>query len=128
MNAGLPGAGIGGLFYLAATLLLPVRSLTRRLRGRSDAVTWRQHTHHLSIAAGIMAGLWTAGWLLGFVVPQEMLHSTTGVATLVATRTAIPLAAFGFGVGTLLVVLLMVELAHRMHRPKPAAPPRRSPG
>lgn len=128
MNAGLPGAGIGGLFYLASTLLLPARTLMRRLRGHSDAVTWRQHAHNVSIAIGIMAGLWTAGWLLAFVMPKEMLAVAPGMKTSVISRTAIPLAAFGFGVGTLLAVLLMVELAHWMHRPKPAPPPARSTG
>lgn len=126
MNAGLPGAGIGGLFYLASTLLLPARSLLRRLRGRSDTVTWREHMHNVSIAFGILAGLWTAGWLLAFVMPQAMLRAAPGMTTSVITRTAIPLSALGFGVGTLLVVLLVVELAHWMHRPKPAAPVRRS--
>lgn len=125
MNVGLPGAGIGGLFYLASTLLLPARSLMRRLRGQSDAVSLRQHLHHVSIAIGIMAGLWTAGWLLGFVMPKEML-SAPGTATLLTSRTAIPLATFGFGVGTLLAVLLVVELAHWIHRQKPAMEARRT--
>jgi hypothetical protein len=128
MNAGLPGAGIGGLFYLASTMLLPVRTLVRRLRGRSDTVTWRQHAHNLSITIGILGGLWVAGWLLAFVMPKEMLNVTSGMKTPLISRTAIPLAAFGFGVGTLLAVLLLVELAHWMHRPKPAAPAARRTG
>ena len=120
MNAGLPGAGIGGLFYLASTLLLPARSLLRRWRGHSDVVTWRQHSHNVSIAIGIITGLWTAGWLLAFVIPKELLSGAPARATPGSSRTAIPLATFGFGVGTLMAVLLAVELAHWIHRPKPA--------
>lgn len=126
MNAGLPGAGIGGLFYLGSALLLPARTLMHRLRGHADAVTWRQHAHNVSIAAGIMAGLWTTGWLLAFVMPRELLSVTSGMKTPVTSRTAIPLAAFGFGVGTLLAVLLAVELARWLHRPKAVTPVDRS--
>lgn len=128
MNAGLPGAGIGGLFYLASTMLLPARSLVRRVRGHADAVTWRQQLHNMSIAVGIIAGLWMAGWLLAFVMPKEMLGAARGMATPGTSRTAIPLATFGFGLGTLLAVLLAVELAHWIHRSMPATPEARRTG
>lgn len=128
MNAGLPGAGIGGLFYLASTMLLPARSLVRRVRGHTDAVTWRQQLHNMSIAVGIIAGLWMAGWLLAFVMPKEMLGAARGMAAPGTSRTAIPLATFGFGVGTLLAVLLAVELAHWRYRRKPVTPETRCTG
>ena len=118
MTVGLPGAGIGGLFYLASTLLLPVRSIVRRLRGRPDTVTWRGQTHLVLIALAIIGSLWLAGWLLAFVVPDRMLAVSSGAATAVASRTVIPLATFGVGVVTLAMVLIAVEFAHHVHAPK----------
>jgi hypothetical protein len=126
MTAGLPGAGIGGLFYLASALLLPARSLARRLRGQPDATTWREQSHGVVIALGIIAGLWTAGWLLSFVIPADMRTAASwGPDATVATRTAIPLATLALGMGTLVVVLLAVEIAHRLHDPEPVKPRKR---
>jgi hypothetical protein len=117
MTAGLPGAGIGGLFYLAATITLPFRSLWRRVRGRTDSIPWRHQVHNVAMAAGIIAGLWVAGWLLGFVVPDEMLNPATASAarTGVSLRTVIPAATFAAAIGTLAVVLAAVEVAHHVN-------------
>jgi hypothetical protein len=116
MTAGLPGAGIGGLFYLAATITLPMRSLWRRVRGRSDSIPWRHQVHNVAMAAGIIAGLWVAGWLLGFVVPDEMLNP--GIASRAGTgtslRTVIPAATFAFAIATLAMVLAAVEVARHV--------------
>ena len=126
MTAGLPGAGIGGLFYLASTLLLPVRSVVRRLRGQPDATSRREQSHGVAIALGIIAGLWTAGWLLAFVMPASLrTAANAGPVALVATRSAIPLATLSLGAGTLVVVLLAVEIAHRLHDPQPVQPRKR---
>ena len=35
MTAGLPGVGIGGIFYLASAIMMPVRSLVATLSGRA---------------------------------------------------------------------------------------------
>lgn len=117
MTAGLPGAGIGGLFYLASTLLLPARSLLRRLRGEPDAVTWRQQVHSLAIAAGIIGGLWMTGRLLGFVLPDEMLArpGVDAAPRFGVSRSAIPVATLAMAVGTLVFVLVAVEVAHQLH-------------
>lgn len=121
MTVGLPGAGIGGLFYLASTLLLPIRSVWRRLRGRPDPVTSRQITHSVSIALGIIGSLWFVGWLLAFVMPAGKVagHSVIGGGGL--TRTVIPVATFAAAVGTLALVLLSVEVAHRVQLIRSAA-------
>lgn len=120
MTVGLPGAGIGGLFYLAATLLLPIRSLLERVRHRNPRVSWQWHS--VLVALGIMSGLWLTGWLLALVMPASTLGGGAGGhASSIASRTAIPLATFGLGVGTLLAVLLAVEVAHRVQSPRRAA-------
>lgn len=112
MTAGLPGAGIGGLFYLASTLILPIRSLTRRLRGQPDSVSPKQLAHSVLMVSGIIGGLWLAGWLLAFVAPDEMLAAgTLRNRGAFAGRSVVPVATFAIGVATLLAVLLAVEIA-----------------
>lgn len=112
MTPGVPGAGIGGLFYLASTLLLPFRSLARRLRGQPDSLTARQLLHTLAMAGGVIAGLWITGWALALLVPDEMLRSMTTSATGSArARTVLPVATFATAVATLLTVLTAVEIA-----------------
>lgn len=113
MTAGLPGAGIGGLFYLASSILLPVRSLWRRLRGRPDAVPLRQQLHSALIAFGIIGGLWVAGWVLAFIVPDDMFphNAFSGTGASGQAHTVIPFVTFLVAGGTLVLVLVMVELA-----------------
>jgi len=112
MTPGVPGAGIGGLFYLASTLLLPFRSLARRLRGQPDSLTARQAVHSLAIATGVIAGLWATGWVLALLVPNDFLRSAgTAASGSVRARTVLPVATFAVAVGTLLTVLIAVEIA-----------------
>ena len=64
MTVGLPGAGIGGLFYLIAGLLMPVREAWLTVTGRSSRARWRVVLHQFSIASGIAGGTWASSWLL----------------------------------------------------------------
>ena len=112
MTPGVPGAGIGGLFYLASTVLLPFRSLVRRVRGQPDSLSARETMHSLAIAGGVVAGLWATGWVLALVVPDELLRSvTTSPPGTARARTVLPVATFATAVGTLLMVLIAVEIA-----------------
>ena len=112
MTPGVPGAGIGGLFYLASTMLLPFRSLVRRVRGQPDSLSARETMHSLAIAGGVVAGLWATGWVLALVVPDELLRSvTTSPPGTARARTVLPVATFATAVGTLLMVLIAVEIA-----------------
>ena len=115
MTAGLPGAGIGGLFYLASTLMLPARSLVRRVRNQADRAPLRQQTHSVLIAVAIVLALWVTGWLLGLVVPDELLVRTVApVGAARSMRSVIPLATFAVAVATLVGVLIAVEVAHHV--------------
>jgi hypothetical protein len=112
MTPGVPGAGIGGLFYLASTLLLPFRSLVRRLRGQPDSLGAREAIHSLAIASSVVAGLWLTGWVLALMVPDEILRSvSTSAGGAARIRTVLPVATFATAVGTLLLVLIAVEIA-----------------
>ena len=65
MNAGLPGTGIGGVFYLLSALWMPFHELHKTLRRKSRPQRMRLILVQLSIALGIIVGIWLTGWLLG---------------------------------------------------------------
>ena len=41
MSAGLPGVGLGGLFFILSALFAPIPELYRTARGRSSRAAWR---------------------------------------------------------------------------------------
>ena len=65
MTAGLPGSGIGGLFYLLSAMAMPVRELGRHVRGapRRTGLALSQ----AALAGLIVLTLWATGWLLDWL-------------------------------------------------------------
>jgi len=59
VTAGLPGVGIGGLFYLISALLMPLFEAVRTIRGRSSRERWRVVGRQFAMAV-IMVGALTA--------------------------------------------------------------------
>jgi len=118
VTVGLPGTGIGGMFYLLSALAMPFREAYGRARGHGTSGGWRVVAGQLGIAGGIIAGLWATGWFLG--------------AALAAARPVIPLlgpghagnvlriATFVLTFGTLAGVLAGVELLRLWLVPRPA--------
>lgn len=110
MIVGVPGTGIGGMFYLLSALALPLRRVVR----------WRVALAQGVMAGGILAGMWATGLLLGALLgtvarahPAPGLVPHSGNLLLTAT------VALSFG--TLVVVLLGVELLRVCVRPRPPA-------
>jgi hypothetical protein len=64
MTAGLPGAGIGGLFYFCLVFLMPFRELYLTIRGRSSIARWKVVAFQVSLVAGIFTALWAEAWAL----------------------------------------------------------------
>ncbi|HYS94373.1 MAG TPA: hypothetical protein VEL48_13145 [Candidatus Acidoferrales bacterium] len=104
MTAGLPGTGIGGLFYLLAALCLPLRFAWLRARGQRD------HRHRvfvirqLAMSMSMLAAVWLTGALWGFWRP---LPKVLTVAPIVVTF------------GTLAAILIAVEIGRLIIRPPP---------
>lgn len=106
MTAGVPGTGIGGLFYLVAALLLPLRGLMLRMRGAR--VPWPTLFRQVRLAVGVFLGIWATGWLIGFIVGPvaERAPSVTR-----GFRSVVRWSALLAGLGALAMVLLSVEVA-----------------
>lgn len=115
MTVGIPGAGIGGLFYLASALTLPFRATLRRLRG--EPVAWGPVWRQCGLAIGILIAIWAAGWLIGLWAGPGARILLPGVGgRLVRTTAALASAAIYTSLATLAAVLLVVQLARLVVR------------
>jgi hypothetical protein len=68
MMAGLPGSGIGGMFYVGLTLFMPFRELYRAVRGKSQARRWSFIATQVGFVVAIAAGMWGEAWALGRLI------------------------------------------------------------
>lgn len=64
MKVGLPGVGIGGVYYMLLVAWMPVRELRRMLQGRGDPRCWRLIGVQTALVAAILAALASEWWVL----------------------------------------------------------------
>jgi len=107
VTVGLPGTGIGGIFYLASALVMPFREVYRWLRGR-PAGDWRVVTGQLAITGGILGGMWVTGRLLGLALAAARPIGTAGGA--LPPSNVLRFVSIALAFGTLAAVLVAVEL------------------
>jgi ABC-type transport system involved in cytochrome c biogenesis permease subunit len=111
MSAGLPGCGLGGLFFVICALLAPVRELVRTVQGCSSAAQWAETMRQFGLALAMVVAFgltWRA--LGGDVLYLRTVAITTGV--LVAVLAAAK------------VLDLAASLSRRRRRARAAATPR----
>jgi hypothetical protein len=64
MTAGLPGAGIGGLFFVLSAYFMLVVEIQRTLRGRSSLARWRGVLRNVAIATAMVVAVTAVVWLV----------------------------------------------------------------
>ncbi|HEX7485667.1 MAG TPA: hypothetical protein VF332_05925 [Vicinamibacterales bacterium] len=120
MTAGLPGAGIGGLFYMLSAIGMPFhaafRSVRRKLsdRGETDPpVNWRLVMRQFAIAIGILAALWVTGWLLALMIQAypDSLGAMKPPGGGHHVPNVLKIGALVLSLGTLSLVLIAVQVA-----------------
>lgn len=140
MKVGLPGVGIGGVYYMLLVAWMPVRELRQVLRGRGDRRRWHLIGVQAALLAAIMAALTAEWWalarlpaLLADAAPvagsaMQALSAGDGPGAAAAaaavrleylapTVVAAPFAI----VGAILAGLRLLRL--HVHRAPPAVPP-----
>jgi hypothetical protein len=105
VTAGIPGTGIGGLFYLVSALGLPLRALRRR---RRQGPRWSAIAGQVAMASGVIAAMWATGWLLELVLVQARPLLPPGLAP--PPGHVLPTATIIAGAGLLAALLLAVEV------------------
>lgn len=117
MNVGLPGTGMGGVFYLLTALLMPVWELIRTLRtGRIDAARWRVAGAQAALAAGILAGMWATAWVALRLLPESTKLTLMALSRRPTDVFGVLPAALTFL--TLAGLLITVEVWSYLSRPR----------
>jgi hypothetical protein len=123
VSAGLPGLGLGGLFFLLLALLAPFVELIRTARGRSSVAAWRAVGRQFALALTMVAAVELT--LRSFYA----LADATGLAGPLSERspTVLALRPIGITLGLLACVLaaakalqLIATIRSRRRPPVPA--------
>ena len=105
MIAGLPGTGIGGLFYVLSALFMPVRELWRSSVGKGNSANRRLAIRQSAMALLIVAAVWVTGLLL------TMMHLGSGVQQASGALRIFYVMPALISFGTLTAVLVVVKVA-----------------
>jgi hypothetical protein len=111
MNVGLPGSGIGGVFYLLSALCMPLVALFRGMRARPSG--WRMAVRQAAIALGILGGLAITASLAGMLLAQTPLAAwvARGATEVDRVPGIFRAASVMISVGTLACLVLGVWVA-----------------
>jgi hypothetical protein len=123
MSVGLPGSGIGGVFYLVSALWMPVHGAQRSLRGRPSKA--RVIARQSFLAALILLALWGTGVvidvMIGAAASGAAMQSALGSADDSPVPHIFRAASFALTFGTLAGVLLLVQILRLLVRPRIAS-------
>lgn len=78
MTAGLPGTGIGGLYYVLLALWMPMRRSARGATSGSRSKEWGVAAKQFCIAVGMLASLSAEAWLLMRALFWIVRHTSAG--------------------------------------------------
>lgn len=79
MSAGLPGLGLGGLFFILSALAAPFPELWRTARGRSSLAAWRGILRQLAQALTMIVAVDLILRLAGTGLRLDLIGITTGI-------------------------------------------------
>jgi hypothetical protein len=117
--AGLPGFGLGGLFFLLSALIAPVGELVRTIRGQSSAGRWLQVCRQFAMALVMIVAI-DATLRVMFAATSAAGGPGAPGASPASVITVLPLAPFAITaalLATVLTVVKMMELIARARRP-----------
>lgn len=96
MQVGLPGTGIGTVFYMLLIAFMPLRELYFTVRGRSSLARWKTIGVQWSLCVSILAALAGEGWLLNRFFVWLQTQAPPGhafIAPAMGAAAAVPIAA-----------------------------------
>jgi len=107
VTAGVPGTGIGGLFFVACALWMPVVEIWKWSRGQGDLEDLSCALRMAGIAAVILVWFLGAGWLLLSLQPIAA-GGLIAVAGLIGTSLLL-----GAVLGSLRTLATLIERPHQ---------------
>jgi hypothetical protein len=113
----MPGAGIGGIFYLLSAVLMPFRELYRTLRGRSSRARWLGVGRQVWLASMIGGSVWATGWFIGLLLAPRNNAGTGGSSAEIARVSNVlgvgPLVAALVALASVVAIVEVVSLTRR---------------
>jgi hypothetical protein len=76
MIAGLPGTGIGGMYYLLLSLWMPVHGLLHNVKRDLPPFKKGIIRRQVFLTVMVIGGMWVTGWLLGICLDVVMSPSS----------------------------------------------------
>jgi len=121
VNPGLPGTGIGGLFYILSALWMPVCEIRRRVRGRPPRA-WPLVARQFAIAVGVVTAMTAVFWALDTAVllHQIAAHAVGKGHEAWSLRVSALMVTSG-ALATVLVAVHVLRLCLRLRTVRPAA-------
>jgi hypothetical protein len=80
MFAGLPGTGLGGLFYALLVCWMPFRELWLLARGAAAMAAGRWWRAKVGLVLGIVAALWAEAWAIKWLVGSRSAGLAANIA------------------------------------------------
>ena len=115
--AGLPGTGLGGIFYVLLIVWMALRESWLLARGSSTRGRWTKIAWLGSLAASIVAALWIEGLalreLIGSAPAMQRVNAAPAAFALDALTPALALAPFAI----LALLLVSLHLTRLLLRP-----------
>ena len=108
MNIGLPGAGVGGLYYLACTSFMPIKEIYLCLTKSEHKFRYRLVITQLGIACGIVLGLIAMYLLVSNVFGLNLSLADNSGGEQLWFYSLLPVL---ISLGLLLVLLGLIEVA-----------------
>jgi hypothetical protein len=137
MTVGLPGTGIGGIFYLLLAICMPAKEFISTIKGKTTLKRWCFIALQLSFVIGVITAIWGEVWLLNgmliwtwkylkvngpLLMAEQSFDNTKILACASAYMSFISLA---FVITLTHVVRLIVRWSHsRKHSAKPVLHPK----
>ena len=124
--AGLPGTGLGGIFYILLVSWMLLRELWRRARGKPVVrENWRAIRFLGAIAVAILAGLWIEGLMLqGWLTRQSAGPGAKAFAldALVPALAVSPFLVLALMIGVIRVSAWLTPPSGAAHGPPDTGP------
>ena len=108
MTVGLPGTGIGGVFYLLSALLMPFTEIVKTLRGKSSLADWRLVIKQLSLGLAILAAMWLLGLIAANIFNLFASVKPTHAGVLQNIHTHITNTAFHLNIFHIAPILMSI--------------------
>jgi heme/copper-type cytochrome/quinol oxidase subunit 2 len=117
MIAGLPGTGIGGLFYMLLALWMPANEVINIIRGRANPKDTQLVKDHLFLTLCIVIAVIATGWVAGLLAVLILFGSSgTGITgTSIAGANRVPIENFLHIAPIILTSLTLLAVYLVMH-------------